>query len=416
MSSRTSSPSPDEADTTTFKLSGMKRQIAALQDELTATKAAKSQRKTTTVTVGRGIPKLVSMFDSVEQLIAESDRRLTAEDDEIDGVDTRSQHARDRTYKSYELMITLIPKLDKILIDDDQDKIACFINQLQKGASEARGDDIRRIKEELAVWLNEMYAPTPPFSPKDRAGRGLRNDYTGMLLCPTHMNWDDLKYVVTLTIIYSSIIFDFSIRANIRNGDEGYTITTDIFLNCLYPQLSAAVPGIERDFDQGFLRSLLLVKAYCAIFTSPTSADNFEAEETADGPVRKKQKATRKMKATKNNVATLLRMEGKVTPRSIAYVATLLIFNLTDAEQWPADAIYNGFDFQTFYNVIVDYFDDATDAISRRNNRELLAWWNKQVFPQHASSTANDDLVWKSVVAKRAARARARASGAVGTA
>ena len=57
-----------------------------------------------------------------------------------------------------------------------------------------------------------------------------------------------------------------------------------------------------------------------------------------------------------------------------------LIFNLTDAEQWPADAVYNGFDFQTFYNVIVDYFDNATDAISRRNNKELLMWWNKWVF------------------------------------
>ncbi|KAF8958604.1 hypothetical protein BDZ97DRAFT_1836081 [Flammula alnicola] len=91
-------------------------------------------------------------------------------------------------------------------------------------------------------------------------------------------------------------------------------------------------------------------------------------------------------------------LEGKVLPRSIAYVAMLLTFNLTDAEQWPADAIYNGFDFKTFYNVIVDNFDDTTVAIFCRNNKEVLVWWNKQVFLQHGSSTANDDSVWKSAL------------------
>lgn len=68
---------------------------------------------------------------------------------------------------------------------------------------------------------------------------------------------------------------------------------------------------------------LMLLQTYCAIFTSPSSSEAFE-EETEDGPSRKKQKVTSQKKATKSNVATLLRMEGKVTPRSIAYAAVLV--------------------------------------------------------------------------------------------
>jgi hypothetical protein len=51
--------------------------------------------------------------------------------------------------------------------------------QLQKGANEARADDIRRVKEEVALWLNETYNPAVAFSPKTRDGRGIQNDITG---------------------------------------------------------------------------------------------------------------------------------------------------------------------------------------------------------------------------------------------
>jgi hypothetical protein len=63
--------------------------------------------------------------------------------------------------------------------------------QLQKGANEARADDIRRVKEEVALWLNETYNPAVAFSPKTRDGRGIQNDITGRLLCPIAFDWDD---------------------------------------------------------------------------------------------------------------------------------------------------------------------------------------------------------------------------------
>lgn len=66
-------------------------------------------------------------------------------------------------------------------------------------------------------------------------------------------------------------------------------------------------------------------QTYCVIFTSPTSVQHFDTEETEDGPVRKKGKSSASQKkATKANVANILHMNGTVTPCSIAYAAVLV--------------------------------------------------------------------------------------------
>ena len=128
-----------------------------------------------------------------------------------------------------------------------------------------------------------------------------------------------------------------SVRARIRNGE--LDISEDYFLTCLYPKGY----GNPNDVEQYFLRSSLLVKVsffgrgfeidflttysqtFCAIFTSPSSSEAFEEQESDDGPTRKKQKTASQKKATKSTVASLLHMEGKVTPRAIAYAATLVL-------------------------------------------------------------------------------------------
>jgi len=56
----------------------------------------------------------------------------------------------------------------------------------------------------------------------------------------------------------------------------------------------------------------------------------FDEQESEEGPSRKKQKTTSQKKAMKMNVATLLHMDGKVTPRAIAYAATLVCYFLSN--------------------------------------------------------------------------------------
>ena len=71
-------------------------------------------------------------------------------------------------------------------------------------------------------------------------------------------------------------------------------------------------------------------QTFCTLFTSPSSSEAFNEEESEEGPSRKKQTTASQKKATKTNVATLLHMDGRVTPRSVAYAATLVCSFISD--------------------------------------------------------------------------------------
>jgi hypothetical protein len=64
-------------------------------------------------------------------------------------------------------------------------------SKLQKGANDARSNDVRHIKEELGDWLNIDFSPTVPFATRSRVGRGLQNDICSRLLSPIDHHWDD---------------------------------------------------------------------------------------------------------------------------------------------------------------------------------------------------------------------------------
>ena len=65
-------------------------------------------------------------------------------------------------------------------------------------------------------------------------------------------------------------------------------------------------------------------QTYSNIFISPSSSESF-SDEDENGAARKLQRTTNSQrKATKCNVANILGMDGRVTPRSIAYAAVLV--------------------------------------------------------------------------------------------
>jgi hypothetical protein len=118
-----------------------------------------------------------------------------------------------RIYKGYTLLLQLLPRLKEMLEDPavDTDTFNHFIAQvryfyvsllllkspqLQKGANDARSDDVRHAKEEIANWINQTLSPTAPLSLKQRDDRGLQNDITGRLLCPIELRWDDIEYTI----------------------------------------------------------------------------------------------------------------------------------------------------------------------------------------------------------------------------
>lgn len=119
-------------------------------------------------------------------------------------------------------------------------------------------------------------------------------------------------------------------------------------------------------------------QAYRCIFTSPASASNGNS-----------------VSSRRRDIANTLRMNGQVTPRSIAYAATQLcrhllitpsssvadwsplklVFSLGSAREWKRE--HAGFHYPSFYNFIVDYLEDPRDETSQRDVNELLKWWNR---------------------------------------
>ncbi|KAG6858765.1 hypothetical protein C0991_001981, partial [Blastosporella zonata] len=117
------------------------------------------------------------------------------------------------------------------------------------------------------------------------------------------------------------------------------------------------------------------LQAFSVIFTSPSSANRVmddSNENKNDNPVSTSILPA-SPKATKSSVATKLGLEA-VTPRTIAYAAVMLHFSLTDAPQWKI--LYNNFNYELFYNFIVDYFEDIEGAEAKKHVKALLKWWN----------------------------------------
>ena len=86
-------------------------------------------------------------------------------------------------------------------------------------------------------------------------------------------------------------------------------------------------------------------------------------------------------------------MGHRVTPRSIAYAAaqvspvqfvlrhaddadrTQLHFALQSASHWRR--VYDDFNYEEFYNFIVDYFEADMSPVTKNEGKVLLDWWNE---------------------------------------
>ncbi|TFK58998.1 hypothetical protein BDN72DRAFT_865509 [Pluteus cervinus] len=190
-----------------------KRRLESIEDKAAQAESRYSKiRKTASpVLAGRGIFRKATLFQDIQHdLIAEADRRaLNLADPEFDALSpvekAIAQRTRDRTYTAYKTVIDLVPALPQKLCDLTlgEEGLRLFIQALEKKAIDARGDDVRRLKEELAGWLNR-FEPTPqPLFDKQRSNRGLTHDLTGKLLTPITWDWTDPALILALNPSFS---------------------------------------------------------------------------------------------------------------------------------------------------------------------------------------------------------------------
>ncbi|KAF8184850.1 hypothetical protein BJ912DRAFT_1060825 [Pholiota molesta] len=308
----------------------LKRQIAAMQEELEEIHNSKAKKPPTTITMGWGVRRLVTLFDSLEDLIDEADHQLQdneddAESDNEEFVDNETWERKRESrlkFAAYTTLLQVLPCV-KTMIENPHispDELTTFLIQLQKGANDARSDDVRRIKEEIALWLNDEFTPVPPMLVKARSDRGVQSRITGRLLCPIEHDWDDEH-----------------VRSAIQAGSVD--ISEDFFLRCLYPHGNGDPDNVERIPSQQITSQNLFFNIY---FSS--SSDAFDNEDE------------------------MVHLANNRKP---------LAFNLTDATQWVE--VYGQFNFRALYAFIVDFFEDSAGPAAAARTASLLKWWNKYI-------------------------------------
>ncbi|KAG2338733.1 hypothetical protein BDR05DRAFT_892959, partial [Suillus weaverae] len=113
----------------------------------------------------------------------------------------------------------------------------------------------------------------------------------------------------------------------------------------------------QDNLEEGLFKSTILVQAFKAIFTSPSSAKDVRDDRNGADVIANNRHAKRDLffsKKVKMHVAQIINMHT-VTPCSIAYVACQLQFALSSVTTWHS--IDGNFDYIPFWHSIVDFFE-----------------------------------------------------------
>ncbi|KAF7366086.1 hypothetical protein MVEN_00484900 [Mycena venus] len=387
--------------------------ILRAENERKRRKGGGGSTSTSAQAQGRGIRKTCALFGEIYHIILDAQAYERAPMPDDHGIDEFSSETTDeelawlakkrgheRNYQAYIEIDRLIPGLAGKIAKMTLDERADHFTLLQKGANDARSDDFRRVSAGLSTMINHdrdkpellIFDHGPfitvtdqttgdirsvkqraPLLGRNRNTRGVGNDVTGALLTSTAMDWNNPDT-----------------RAKVRGAQVD--IGADFFMRIFYRDFH----GDPKEVQEGFTQSAYMVKSYKAVFTAPSSVEQDDDENTP--PLKKAKGPNGKC------VAVRLGMNGKVTGRSIAYIAVLLWLSLTTATTWT-DEYYN-VSLPQMYDFFVDYFEGPAEGTQARERAdELLAWWNMQIFPAHASSAATNKTAAASRTALREQRA-----------
>ncbi|KAG2051376.1 hypothetical protein BDR06DRAFT_890009, partial [Suillus hirtellus] len=174
-----------------------------------------------------------------------------------------------------------------------------------------------------------------PVDPDDKHTCGFINNACGKLLCLAELDWNNPAYV-----------------AGIRDCSQGYIVMELSFPTFLYERYTANLDDLEA----GLFKGRILLQAFKAVFTSPSSAKDVEGNGNGADIIENNRCARRAgwgLKV-KKHVAQIIKME-KVTPRSIAYIACQVRFSLSSIMSWQT--IDSDFDYILFWWSIMDFFE-----------------------------------------------------------
>ncbi|KAG1830387.1 hypothetical protein EV424DRAFT_1535090 [Suillus variegatus] len=265
---------------------------------------------------------------------------------------------QDRLQRGYIVLAQVLPWLHAKLGQLDIDKCQDMLKQLKRRADAARGDDTSTLKDLVASWVNQDFQPSSLLKSDDKQMRGFVHNICGNLLCPSEWDWGDN-----------------TVKAGIRDRMVDYIILENSWPLFLYEKYMVNYGNLK----QGLFKSKILVQAFKAIFTSPSSAREADGDSDGADILENNRRARRQLNQAKVKtcVASIINMR-KVTPRSIAYVVCQVHFALSNISSWRT--IDGDFDYEGFWNNMVDFFEDVPGPVTQRRVNLLLKWWTRKVF------------------------------------
>ncbi|KAG1840010.1 hypothetical protein C8R48DRAFT_621288 [Suillus tomentosus] len=340
-----SQPPESSLAVTTSESARQKRKIAALEEKLQVLEsghAVKLRETNYYMSKGRAIRRIVTLFDTVEDMISENDRRCDLDEDEDDNTqrfaDMVRHDSQERLQIGYIALNHALPWFHPKASDMEYEDYTLMLKKLRQGADAARGDDTSKLKSLVADWVNREFNPNPPVDPEDKHHRGFINDASGRLLCPTELDWNNPI-----------------VRAGIRDRADGYVVMEMSWPAFLYEKYSAD----QNNLEEGLFKGTLLLQAFKAIFTSPSSAKEVAGEGDGADVIANNRRAMKNFNSGKK-------------------VKTHLRFALSSVTSWRS--VDGDFDYIPFWQNIVDFFERPPGRAAQRKVDQLLAWWTRKVF------------------------------------
>ncbi|KAG1860358.1 hypothetical protein F4604DRAFT_1588542, partial [Suillus subluteus] len=316
------------------------------------------QRKTTYfVAQGRAIRWMIVLYTSLEDLIAENDRRYEEQMEP-------STPEQDRLQRGYIALAQILLWLHEKLTVFDMDDAEDMLKKLKKGADAARGDNTSTLKDLVAAWVNQDFRPSHLLRPDEKQSRGFAHEVCGKLLCPAEWDWDNDH-----------------VKAGIRDRTSEYIVSENSWPWFLYENYSSNPSNLKH----GLFKSKILVQAFKATFTSPSSAR--EAEGDGDGAdiLENNRRARRALSQVK--------------------VKTCVHFALSGVTSWRT--VDSDFDYEMFWNNIVDFFENVPGPVAQCRVTQLLEWWTRKIFGRNHREDLTPDVVSQMSVTALADQRRA---------
>ncbi|EIN07602.1 hypothetical protein PUNSTDRAFT_135126 [Punctularia strigosozonata HHB-11173 SS5] len=305
------------------------------QVQLTANGRLKPEKNTDPwIDRGRHYARFITMFERPAIVLRHAQRRLLDYDE-----DTVYTAEEDRWYTFFEAICDAQPGFRDLIMEAELQEFEKIEKSMQKGQNNARNQDTNTLKSRIVLWLNKTITESnlnlPPLDGDNKIGRGYIHELT---------DWSD-------TFIKQALRNGTATIQETVIADDGTSTTRPVPINGSHFPMFLWKGSYNPDAPWvGFCQGSLLVKVYRCIFISPSAANS---------------------------------KKGDQARTSIAYIATQPTFNKYE----------KACDSHRFFNALLDWFEDPDFKMF---SKDLLQWWNRQIFPAtanlHSKSTTNDTV------------------------